>query len=75
MYKLSNEKQAPIGDGYDVYMKSMEWVVDQAKTLRALLSYRSNDMIDRNKTLALASIETSIETLEELREAINNISV
>lgn len=75
MYKLSNEKQAPIGDGYDVYMKSMEWVVDQAKILRALLFYRSNNMISNNKTLALASIETSIETLEELREAINNIDV
>lgn len=51
MYKLSSEKQAPIGDGYDVYMKSMEWVMDQAKILRALLSYRSNNMIKNNKTL------------------------
>lgn len=75
MYKLSNEKQAPIGDGFDIYMKSMEWVVDQAKILRSLLSYRSSDMINNNKTLALASIETSIETLRELKEAINNISV
>ncbi len=56
-------------------MKSMDWVVDQAKILRSLLSYRSNDMINNNKTLALASIETSIETLRELKEAINNISV
>ena len=75
MYKLSSEKQAPIGDGYDVYMKSMEWVMDQAKILRALLSYRSNNMIKNNKTLALASIETSIESLEELRESVNNIDV
>ena len=75
MYKLSNEKQAPIGDGYDVYMKSMEWVVDQVKILRALLSYRSNEMIDRNKTLAFASIETSIEALEELKEAIKHMDV
>lgn len=73
MYKLSNENQAPIGDGYDVYMKSMTWVVDQVKILRSLLSYRSNEMIDRNKTLALASIETSIEALEELKEAIKNM--
>lgn len=75
MYRLSNEKQAPIGDGYDVYMKSMEWVVDQAKTLRSLLSYRSNDMIDRNRTLALASIETSIESFEELKDAIKNMDI
>ncbi len=74
MYKLSNEKQAPIGDGQDVYMKSMEWIMDQVKTLKSLLSYRNNDMINNNKTLALASIETSIETLEELRKAIKNIS-
>ena len=75
MYKLSNENQAPIGDGYDVYMKSMEWIMDQAKTLKSLLSYKSNDMIDRNKTLAFASIETSIDALEELKEAINNMDV
>lgn len=74
MYKLSNEKQAPIGDEQDVYMKSMEWIMDQVKTLKSLLSYRNNDMINNNKTLALASIETSIETLEELRKAIKNIS-
>lgn len=75
MYKLSNEKQAPIGDGYDVYMKSMEWIVDQAKILKALISYRSNEMIDRNKILALASIGTSIEALEELKEAIKNMDI
>lgn len=75
MYKLSNEKQAPIGDGYDVYMKSMEWVVDQAKILKALISYRSNEMINSNKTLAFASIESSIETLEELKEAIKNMDI
>lgn len=73
MYKLSAEKQAPIGDGYDIYMKNMEWVSDHAKTLKALLSYRSNSMIDSNKSLALASIETSIDALVELREAINTI--
>ncbi len=73
MYKLSNENQAPVGDGYDVYMKSMEWIMDQVKTLKSLLSYRSNDMIERNKTLALTSIETSIEALEELREAIKTM--
>lgn len=58
-------------------MKSMEWIMDQVKTLKSLLSYRNNDMINNNnnnKTLALASIETSIETLEELRKAIKNIS-
>lgn len=75
MYKLSNERQAPIGDGYDVYMKNMKWVIDHTKTLKSLLSYRSNDMIERNKTLALASIETSIEVLEELKEAIKNMDV
>jgi hypothetical protein len=75
MYKLSNENQAPIGDGYDVYMKSMELVVDQAKMLKALISYRSNEMIDRNKTLALVSIGNSIEALEELKEAMNNMDI
>lgn len=28
MYKLSAEKQALNGDGYDIYMKNMEWVSD-----------------------------------------------
>lgn len=73
MYKLSAEKQAPIGDGYDIYMKNMEWVSDHAKTLKALLSYRSNEMINSNKALALAAIETSIDALVELREAINTM--
>lgn len=53
----------------------MEWVVDHAKILKALISYRSNDIIDRNKTLALASIETSIKALEELKEAMKSMVI
>lgn len=73
MYKLSDQKQAPIGDGYDIYMRDMEWVINQARTLKVLLSYGSNDMINRNKTLALSAIQTSMDALEELKNAINNI--
>lgn len=73
MYKLSSEKQALIGDGYDIYMKNMEWVIDHSRTLKALLSYKSNDMINSNKVLALAAIQTSVDALEELKNAINNI--
>lgn len=73
MYKLSDQKQAPIGDGYDIHMRDMEWVINQARTLKVLLSYGSNDMINRNKTLALSAIQTSMDALEELKNAINNI--
>lgn len=73
MYKLSDEKQAPIGDGYDIYMRDMEWVISHAETLKALLSYRSNHMIEANKALALAAINTSIDALEELKKAMEEI--
>ncbi len=74
MYKLSNEKQAPIGDGYDIYIQYMEQAMGHVKTLKSLLTHKNSALIKNNETLALVYIKSSIEILEELRDAIKNIN-
>lgn len=43
-----------------------DWIVEQAKELKALFSYDSKSMIKLNKTRALADIEQIRKSLEEL---------
>lgn len=61
------------GDGFSYHMVAMKCVQDDAKELRALLSYRSKTMIKLNKNRALSDIDCSIENLQELRAAIEKI--
>lgn len=72
-YKLSLEKQAPVGDGYDIAMRSMDWCKAQIKELKALLNYKSDSMIALNKSRVLADIDTIVESVEDLKRMINEI--
>lgn len=70
-YKLSLEKQAPVGDGYDIAMRSMDWCKAQIMELKALLNYKSETMISENEIRAIASINSVIEEMENLKRMIN----
>lgn len=72
-YKLSLEKQAPVGDGYDIAMRSMDWCKAQIMELKALLNYKSDSMIALNKSRALANIDSIVESVEDLKRMINKI--
>lgn len=56
--------------GFDYYINAMQCVVNDTKELKALLSYKSESMIERNKTRALCDINLAIENLQELKKAI-----
>lgn len=43
-----------------------DWVVEQMKEIKALLSYNSDNMINLNKVRALSAIETARKSLYEL---------
>lgn len=44
-----------------------DWIVNQAKELKTLFSYNSEDMVKKNKTRALTDIETIENSLSELK--------
>ncbi len=50
-----------------------EWIYKQAEELKALFSYNSDRMIELNKTRALSSIDTAINSLNELKAYIEQI--
>lgn len=50
-----------------------DWIIKQAKELKALLSYDSDKMIAANKTRAISGIETMKNSLSELKLYIEDI--
>ena len=50
-----------------------DYIVEQAKELRALFSYNSKSMIESNKTRALADIEAIKNSLAELKLYVDSI--
>ena len=50
-----------------------DYIVEQAKELRALFSYNSKSMIELNKTRALADIEAIKNSLAELKLYVDSI--
>ncbi len=50
-----------------------DWVIHQAKVLKLLLGHNSKQMIVLNRTRALASIETAINSLNELKLFIEEV--
>ena len=52
---------------FDINNAHCDWIIEQAKELKALLSYKSERMIELNKTRALADIDTMFQSLSELR--------
>lgn len=72
-YILSLEKQAPIGDGYDIAMGNMDMCKVQIMELKALLNYKRDNIIKLNKNRAISDINYVIGTMEELKKIINKI--
>lgn len=56
-----------------VHKTHCDWIIEQAKELKALFSYNSDSMIELNKTRALADIEAIRNSLNELECYINSI--
>ena len=50
-----------------------DWIIDQAKELKALLSYNSESMIVLNRVRALSAIDTAAESLNELKLYIESV--
>ena len=56
-----------------VQKANCDWVIDQAKELKALLAYDSDRMIVLNRTRALSAIDTAMDSLRELKAYLENI--
>lgn len=50
-----------------------DWIAGQAKELKALFSYKSENMIKMNKARALSTISTITESLDELKLYIESL--
>ena len=50
-----------------------DWIIEQARELKALFQYESATMIEQNKIRALADIETIKNSLSELELHIRSI--
>ena len=44
-----------------------DWIIEQAKELKALFSYESESMVNLNKTRIMADISTMEDSLRELK--------
>ena len=56
-----------------IHKTHCDYIVEQAKELKALFSYNSKPMIQLNKTRALADIETIRSSLAELELYIKEL--
>lgn len=56
-----------------VNLAHCDWVVEQAKELKALLAYNSDTMIALNKVRALSAIDTAMDSLRELKAYIESV--
>ena len=50
-----------------------DWITEQAKELKALFSYKSENMVKMNKVRALSDIDTIAESLSELKLYIESL--
>ena len=50
-----------------------DWIIEQVRELKALLSYDDPRMIELNRVRALSAIETSENALKELRAFIESV--
>lgn len=57
----------------EIHKAHCDWIVNQAKELKALLSHDSENIVIRNKTRALACIDTMGDSLSELKLYIENL--
>jgi hypothetical protein len=61
-------------DDITIQKSHCDWIIEQAKELKALFSYNSKSMIELNKTRALADIEAIKNSLVELELYIENVT-
>lgn len=57
----------------DIAKKNCDWVIEQTKEVKALLSYDSASMIALNKTRALSAVETAMSSLRDLQAYIESV--
>lgn len=57
----------------DIAKRNCDWIIDQAREVKALLSYDSVSMIALNKTRALAAVETAMSSLRDLQAYIESV--
>lgn len=50
-----------------------DWIIKQAKELKALLAYDSEQVIVLNKVRALSAIDTAMSSLRELQAYIESV--
>lgn len=50
-----------------------DWIIEKAKELKALISYESDSMIAAKKVRALSSIDTMMNSLNELKAYIESV--
>lgn len=57
----------------DIGKKNCDWVIEQAREVKALLSYNSAPMIAANRVRALSAIETAMSSLRDLQAYIESV--
>lgn len=57
----------------DIAKKNCDWVIEQAREVKALLSYNSASIIAANKVRALSAIETAVSSLRDLQAYIESV--
>ncbi len=55
--------------------RNANWCKHQSEMLEALFGYNDQKMIQLNKSRAIAAIDTSLEALQEIREALTMYDV
>lgn len=50
-----------------------DWIIEKTKELKALISYESDSMIAANKVRSLSSIDTMMDSLNELKAYITEV--
>ena len=47
-----------------------DWILQQIKEIKALLNFKSIDMVRLNRSRAIAAIDSAMESLTELKKTI-----
>lgn len=66
-------KAAEIND-FTICKTNADWILQQINELRALLSYKSENMIVLNKTRALSALDCIKNSAEEMRLYIEGLN-
>lgn len=50
-----------------------DWIIEQARELKALFGYESERMIELNKVRAMSAVDTALDSLNELKHYLSTI--